>query len=274
MVAANNGRAPMTLRNNARQQTRADYLEQLQASDIAAEALPFTEQGIRLDKPVAVTDLPGFAAGAVSVQDGGAQLAAQLLDAQPGMRVLDACAAPGGKTCHILERQPQLQQLVAVDIDAQRLVSVQDNLDRLKLVATLATGDAAQPDSWWDGQPFERILLDVPCSATGVIRRHPDIKLLRQADDIAGLVTRQQAILEAVWPLLASGGRLLYATCSVLRAENEQQVTRFVAAHADARVVELDAGWGLPCEAGRQLLPAQHATADMDGFYYALLSKA
>lgn len=274
ILEANNGRAPMTLRVNARRQSRAAYLERLAAADIEARALPFSEQGVILAKPVDVNLLPGFAAGEVSVQDGGAQLAAVLLDVQPGMRVLDACAAPGGKTGHILERQPDLKELVALDIDTERLGRVQENLDRLQLDARLMEGDAAEPDSWWDGQGFDRILLDVPCSATGVIRRHPDIKQLRQAADIDDLVSRQSAMVDAVWPLLAPGGRLVYATCSVLAAENDNQVTAFLARQADARSLELDAAWGHARRAGRQLLPAMHADADMDGFYYACLSNA
>ncbi len=274
ILDAGNGRAPMTLRNNQQRQTRAEYLAQLTEAGIESTLLPFTEQGIQLAQPIDAMALPGFAEGRVSVQDGGAQLAAQLLDVQPGMRVLDACAAPGGKTGHILERQPGIAELVALDIDETRLASVKDNLARLGLEARLVAADASDSGSWWDGRLFDRILLDVPCSATGVIRRHPDIKLLRKADDIGALLKRQAAILEAVWPLLASGGSLLYATCSLLAAENVLQVQRFCAAHKDAEEVRLGQEWGVACTIGRQLLPAQHDTADMDGFYYALLRKA
>jgi len=267
----NNQQPPMVLRVNLAKTSREDYLQLLAGQDIAGEAVSFCPSAIRLDKPVPVEMLPGFADGLISVQDTAAQLAAGLLDVQPGHRVLDVCAAPGGKTAHILESQPQLKELVAVDIDEARMQRVSENLQRLNLQAKLVVGDAANPACWWDGQPFDRILLDAPCSALGVIRRHPDIKLLRRAEDIGQLQALQKSILQAVWPLLAPGGQLLYATCSILKQENEQQVQDFLDEHSDAVELPIEAGWGIAGVCGRQILTGDSA---MDGFYYALLSKA
>jgi 16S rRNA (cytosine967-C5)-methyltransferase len=274
VLAANNARPPFALRVNVRKTSLGGYRAALEAAGMSSQELPFTEQGLCLDRPVAVERLPGFPAGEVSVQDAAAQLAAQLLDAAPGMRVLDACAAPGGKTAHILERTDRLAELVALDIDAGRVRRIEENLQRLGLHARVATGDAGRPADWWDGRPFERILLDAPCSATGVIRRHPDIKSLRRADDIATLADTQARLLDAVWPLLAPGGMLLYATCSVLRRENEKQIAGFLQRHADARERVLDAEWGRAAGHGRQILPGDHGCGGMDGFYYAALDKA
>jgi 16S rRNA (cytosine967-C5)-methyltransferase len=223
-----------------------------------------------LAHPVPVTELPNFAEGWVSVQDTAAQLAADLLAVQAGHRVLDLCAAPGGKTCAILEQQPQLQSLWAVDIDASRLGRVRDNLQRLGLSAELRVGDALEPEAWWDGTLFERILVDAPCSALGVVRRHPDIKLLRLPEDIASLASLQQGILAAAWRMLAPGGVLLYATCSVMKAENEQQVSAFLQAHSDASEWPIPGPWGLETAVGRQVLTGMDG---MDGFYYARLRK-
>ncbi|MGZ8221152.1 MAG: 16S rRNA (cytosine(967)-C(5))-methyltransferase RsmB, partial [Methylobacter sp.] len=267
----NNQQPPMVLRVNLSKTSREDYLQLLTGQDIAAEPVSFCPSAIMLDKPVPVDLLPGFAGGLVSVQDTAAQLAAGLLDVQPGHRVLDVCAAPGGKTAHILETQPQLKELVAVDIDESRMQRVGENLQRLNLHAKLVVGDAAKTQDWWDGQPFDRILLDAPCSALGVIRRHPDIKLLRRAEDIGQLQALQKSILQAVWPLLAPGGLLLYATCSILKQENEQQVQAFLAEHADAVELSIDADWGVAGVCGRQILTGESA---MDGFYYARLVKA
>jgi len=273
----NNQQPPMVLRVNLAKTSREDYLQLLTGQDIAAEAVSFCRSAIRLDKPVPVDMLPGFSDGLVSVQDTAAQLAAGLLDVRPGHRVLDVCAAPGGKTAHILESQPQLKELVAVDIDESRMQRISENLQRLNLRATLVVGDAANPASWWDGKPFDRILLDAPCSALGVIRRHPDIKLLRRAEDIGQLQALQKNILQAVWPLLAPGGLMLYATCSILKQENEQQVQAFLAEHSDAVELPLFPGssvgttdWGLNGACGRQILTGESA---MDGFYYACISK-
>ncbi len=266
----NNRQPPMVLRVNQARASREQYLRQLAEHDIGATPVAFCASAIMLDKPVSVDMLPGFDQGLVSVQDTAAQLAAQLLDVRAGQRVLDVCAAPGGKAAHILESQPQLNELVAVDIDAARMQRVHENLQRLKLEARLLVGDAAAPETWWDGMPFDRILLDAPCSALGVIRRHPDIKLLRRDEDIAQLQALQKNILSAVWPLLATGGILLYATCSVLKRENELQIQAFLAEHSDAAQVPIDAGWGSPREFGRQIFTGESA---MDGFYYARIVK-
>jgi 16S rRNA (cytosine967-C5)-methyltransferase len=252
---------PFTLRVNRRHGDVASYLRRL--NDAGLPAQQSGPDAVTLDKAVPVHSLPGFDEGHVSVQDAGAQWAARLLDARPGERVLDACAAPGGKTGHMLERADV--DLTALDIDAVRLARVRENLDRLGLGATLVEGDAARPDAWWDGRPFDRILADVPCSASGVVRRNPDIKWLRRPDDIAQFAAQQAVILEALWRLLGPGGTLLYATCSVFHEENEGQVRAFLARHAhDAERCPLPE----PLSDG-SLLPA----AEHDGFYYALLRK-
>ncbi len=266
----NNQQPPMVLRVNLARTDRESYLQQLAEQGITGSAVDFCPTAIVLDKPVGVELLPEFAAGWVSVQDTAAQLAASLLDVQAGQRVLDLCAAPGGKTAHIFESQPQLKELVAVDIEANRMQRVAENCQRLKLSPTLIVGDAAQPESWWNGHTFERILVDAPCSALGVIRRHPDIKLLRRPEDIAVLQGLQRDILNAAWSMLASGGVLLYATCSVLKQENEQQIHDFLATHADAVELPIHAEWGIAATHGRQILTG---TATMDGFYYARLGK-
>ncbi len=271
ILLENNQQPPMALRVNLARISRDQYLQQLSEQGIEAVAVSFCPSAIILDKPVAVDLLPGFAEGLVSVQDTAAQLAAGLLDVQAGHRVLDVCAAPGGKTAHILEHQPQLKELVAVDVDESRMQRVSDTLQRLKLPATLVVGDAANPQDWWDGQLFDRILLDAPCSALGVIRRHPDIKLLRRAEDIKPLQALQKNILHAVWPLLAPGGIMLYATCSILKQENEQQIDAFLAEHPDAVELPIDAAWGFAGSHGRQIMTGESA---MDGFYYARLGKS
>jgi 16S rRNA (cytosine967-C5)-methyltransferase len=274
ILLENNLQPPMVLRVNLAKTSREHYLQLLKGQEIAAEAIGFCASAIKLDKPVPVEQLPGFKEGLASVQDTAAQLAAGLLDVQPGQRVLDVCAAPGGKTAHVLESQPQLKELVAVDIDESRMLRVSENLQRLGLSATLLVGDAANPAAWWDGKLFDRILLDAPCSALGVIRRHPDIKLLRRAEDIGQLETLQKTILEAVWPLLAPGGLMVYATCSILKQENEEQVQVFLAAHPDAIERPLSMvetlGWGVAQVCGRQIITGDSA---MDGFYYARISK-
>jgi 16S rRNA (cytosine967-C5)-methyltransferase len=269
ILEANNRRPPMTLRSARNHQSRDVYLEQLQQVGIEAKPNPHAPDALTLRRPQDVESLPGFAEGRVSVQDGAAQLAANLLQHQPGMRVLDACAAPGGKTGHILEICSDIE-LIALDIEEKRLKRVADNMARLQLQATLVSGDAAKPGSWWDGRPFDRILLDAPCSASGVIRRHPDIKLLRRPEDIANLVTLQAAILDAMWPLLKPGGMLVYATCSVLPQENSVQLEAFLKRHHDAQERVIMAGWGRGTTVGRQILPDQDG---MDGFYYACIEK-
>jgi len=269
ILEANNQRPPMTLRCARNRLNRELYLQELEQSGIEAFATPHSVDAITLQHPQDVEGLPGFMQGRVSVQDGAAQLAATLLAPQPGMRILDACAAPGGKTGHILELCRDIE-VVALDVDERRLQRVADNLARLELKAELLCGDAAKPDSWWDRKPFDRILLDAPCSATGVIRRHPDIKLLRQATDIDSLVTLQATILNALWPLLKPGGMLVYSTCSILPQENNRQIQHFLAVVGDARERGLDVQWGTTVAAGRQILPGQDG---MDGFYYACIEK-
>jgi len=271
ILDAGNQRPPMVLRVNRLQTTRDDYLQQLQAAGIEAQTLPFVESAVRLTAATSVDNLPGFRAGRVSVQDGAAQLCASLLDLQAGQRVLDACAAPGGKTGHILETVPGLECLQAIDVDESRLQKVRDNLQRLQLDADLLAADAGNPAAWWDGKPFDRILLDAPCSASGVVRRHPDIKLLRRSADLHSLSQQQQRLLEALWPLLASGGMLLYASCSVFRQENSDNLQAFLGRHADASEQPLQVEWGNVLPVGRQLLPGEH---DMDGFYFACLTRA
>jgi 16S rRNA (cytosine967-C5)-methyltransferase len=265
-----NLQAPMTLRVNLRQGGREAYLDSLRAAGLAAQPCLFAPSGVVLDSPAAAERLPGFAQGRVSVQDEAAQLAAGLLDLRPGQRVLDLCAAPGGKTLHILEAQDGLAEVLALDIASERLAKIRDNLARAGLAATVRQGDAARPDDWWDGRPFDRILLDAPCSATGVIRRHPDIKLLRRPQDLPALQDTQRRILDAAWPLLAEGGLLLYATCSVLKEENEAQVAGFLSRQPGARERPIAAGWGRACRFGRQILSGEQG---MDGFYYACLEK-
>ncbi len=270
ILHANNQRPPMILRVNGRRQTRTEYLARLAGVGYSARPFLHNSVGVILDRPVDTALLPGFARGAVSVQDGAAQLAAELLDAQAGHRVLDACAAPGGKACHIFERQPALGELLAVEIDGERLERVRENARRTAAQLTLIQGDAAAPAAWWDGQPFDRILLDAPCSASGVIRRNPDIKILRQCDDIGALIRLQSSLLQALWPLLKTGGMLLYATCSVFPEENAMQVDNFLASQQDARTVPLMGEWGRDMAAGRQILPGED---EMDGFYYACIRK-
>jgi len=264
----NNQQAPMWLRVNSRFHDRGQYLALLNAQDKAAEISEFNDNALCLESACDVYQLPGFEQGWVSVQDGAAQLAAHYLDAQPNDLVLDACSAPGGKTVHTLELQPELKQMVAVDFDDKRLLRVKDNLQRLNLQATVIHGDASKPDEWWSGDQFDRILCDAPCSATGVIRRHPDIRWLRRDSDISELVSLQQQILQALWKKLKPGGILLYATCSILPDENDLQIDAFLAATPDASLIPLSARAAMT---SRQLLPNEQK---MDGFYYAKLQKA
>lgn len=270
ILQANDNHPPMTLRVNEREVTRDAYLSILQDMGLVAAKTVYAPQAITLEQPCDVNSLPHFNKGFVSIQDEAAQLAISLLDLQPGQRVLDACCAPGGKTCHILESEPQLSECVAVDIDEKRLQRVKENLQRLKLSATLLCGDAAKPEPWWDGKRFERILLDVPCSATGVIRRHPDIKLLRTREEITAVCSLQQTILQSIWPLLQENGVLVYVTCSVLKAENDDQIAAFIAHQTDCEVLPIEADWGIASTYGRQILPGQ---ANTDGFFYAILRK-
>ena len=276
ILEAGNQQPPMWLRVNAARSDVATYQARLDAAGIESRPDPLAPEALRLARPVDVERLPGFADGDVSVQDVAAQLAARLLDARPGMRVLDACAAPGGKACHLLELEPTLR-LTALELDAVRAGRIRDNLRRTGLAATVVVGDAAAPAGWSDGQPWDRILLDVPCSGTGVIRRHPDIKLLRRPADIAGFASRQAAMLDALWPLLAPGGRLLYASCSVLQAENADVVGAFLGRAPEAVEQSGSARLSLPAQppgvgTGPGLALATGA-ADNDGFFYACLDK-
>jgi 16S rRNA (cytosine967-C5)-methyltransferase len=277
ILAAGNAQPPLWLRVNARRGDAAGYRQRLAEAGLDAEACPFAPEALKLSRPVDVARLPGFTEGDVSVQDAAAQLAARLLGARPGMRVLDACAAPGGKTCHLLELAPGLAEVVALDVDAPRAARIRENLGRLGLEAEVRTGDACEPSGWWDGRPFDRILVDAPCSGTGVIRRHPDIKLLRQPADIPAFAARQRDLLESAWRLLVPGGRLLYATCSVLKAENAVVVRAFLDGHGEAVEVTESARLFLPAQPpatgpgpGLALLTG---AADTDGFYYACLEK-
>ena len=254
ILTASNQHPPMTVRVNRRRLSVADWLTRLQEAGL--DGVVLEGEAVRLVKPVPVDKLPGFAEGDVSVQDAGAQLAADWLDVADGMRVLDACAAPGGKTCHLLERA-QLD-LTAVDNDAHRLQRVQSNLTRLGLSARCLTGDASRPKAWWDGQMFDRVLADVPCSASGVARRHPDIKWTRRPTDIPSLGRQQGALADALWALVAPGGKMLYATCSIFPTENRRQIDAFLTRHVNAEL-----------ERDIQLLPDENH----DGFYYALIRK-
>ena len=267
LEAGNQPVAPM-LRVNQRVVARDALIQKFSDAGIDAEIVDGLPDAIRLRTHTDITALPGFAEGAFSVQDGAAQLAADLLDLRDGLRVLDACAAPGGKTMHALERASL--DLLAIDQDARRLQRLSQNLKRLGLDCALEAADAMQPAHWWDGRPFDRILLDAPCSATGVIRRHPDIKLHRRAGDIKPLADSQVALLQALWPLLATGGRLVYATCSLLRAENQAVIARFTTDRDDVRVVTPQMQLGRAAGAGWQLLPGLDG---VDGMFYAVLEK-
>ncbi|WP_223630481.1 16S rRNA (cytosine(967)-C(5))-methyltransferase RsmB [Pseudomonas atacamensis] len=270
ICAANNAHPPMILRVNRRHHSRDAYLALLGEAGIAATPCIYSRDGIVLEAAADVRSLPGFAEGWISVQDEAAQLAADLLDLAPRQRVLDACCAPGGKTCHILEAEPALAGVVAVDLEAKRLVRVKENLERLGLDAELIAADGRDIDKWWDGKPFQRILLDAPCSATGVIRRHPDIKLTRQPDDIVALAQLQGELLDAMWKTLEVGGILLYATCSTLPTENTEVIAAFLERTPGARELDLATAAGIKQPHGRQLLAQQ---GGHDGFYYAKLIK-
>ena len=276
VLEAGNEPPPMWLRVNRRRGNLAEYRERLRAAiGEQGVTLAGVPDGVCLRKPVPVVELPGFAAGDVSVQDAASQFAVDLIEPQAGMRVLDACAAPGGKTTHLLERESGLRELVALDISAERLDRLSENLDRLGLQATVVAGDALNPSQWWDGLLFDRILVDSPCSATGVLRRHPDIKFLRRSSDIKEMAKRQLQMINSLLKLLAPNGRLVYATCSVLKAENSDVVTRFLSEHTDvhediAKRVPAIALNGPAVGHGLQLLPGSGNT---DGFYYALMER-
>ncbi|MBS0226772.1 MAG: 16S rRNA (cytosine(967)-C(5))-methyltransferase RsmB [Proteobacteria bacterium] len=260
---------PMWLRVNRGKTDRDAYAAQLRENGMDVRIPDHPADALMLETPVAVSALPGFGEGTVSVQDGSAQLIADAFALKAGMRALDACAAPGGKTTHLLEREPGLQ-VIAADIDARRLRRVEEGLQRLGLSAQLLAADATTPDAWWDGRAFDAILIDAPCSATGILRRQPDILLHRRAEDVAALVALQSRMLDALWPTLAPGGTLVYATCSILREENDRQVETFLQRMADARLDPLDATFGRDTGCGHQRLPGE---GGMDGFFYARLRK-
>jgi 16S rRNA (cytosine967-C5)-methyltransferase len=275
ILQAGNQRAPMALRVDLSQRTREQQIEIMREQGVAADVHPLVGSAIVLDKPCSVSKIDGFESGVVSVQDAAAQLAAELLDCKPGMKVLDACAAPGGKSAHILQACEDVT-LVAIDKDESRLALIDQNLQRIGSQGNfrqvqLKCGNATQPSDWHDGALFDRILADVPCSASGVIRRHPDIKLLRRDDDIPNLVLQQQAILSALWPLLKPGGVMIYSTCSIFKDENEAQIAWFIGNHENCTVNRLNSvQWGHNRPYGRQILPGQQG---MDGFYYAKIHK-
>ena len=269
ILQENNRQAPLTLRVNRRKCSRDSFMDTLLGAGITCTACRFSHVGITLDTPLDIQLIPGFDEGWFSVQDEASQLAAGLLDLMPGLAVLDACAAPGGKSGHILESASDLD-LLCLDIDDQRLAMISENLQRLQLFAQVAPGDARFPDQWWSGRLFDRILLDAPCTATGIIRRHPDIKLLRKPSDIDKLVDQQSALLASVWPLLKKDGLLVYSTCSILPQENHLTVRGFLSQTTDATELPLDEPWGIEMPVGRQLLPVANGH---DGFYYARLRK-
>jgi 16S rRNA (cytosine967-C5)-methyltransferase len=271
ILEANQQKPPMWLRVNQQHHTSVEYQNLLTTAAIDIKTIEPLSHAIELTRPTDVTKLPGFDQGWISVQDGAAQQAARLLNCQPGDLVLDCCAAPGGKTCHILEQTSDIASMTAIDVEAGRLVRVEENLARLGLKAKVIAADAAHSKAWWDGQQFDRILLDAPCSGTGVIRRHPDIKWLRKASDIEALVTLQQQILKETWSLLKPGGTLLYATCSILPQENSNQISYFLKNNTDAVLLSIDDNDNSETEfIGWQLLPGEN---NMDGFYYAKLLK-
>ena len=268
IMAANNVEPPLMLRVNRRHGSRAALLAQLEAAGYAASTHAWLADAIVLPHSVDVTRLPGFADGAFAVQDGAAQVAADLVQLGDGLRVLDACAAPGGKACHLLERANI--QLTALEFDAERGERIRENLMRLRLDARIVIGDAGAPGTWWDGTPYDRIVIDAPCSATGVMRRRPDVRLHRRASDLVALCAQQRHILAALWPLLAPGGRLVYVTCSLLREENETVVNALINAQADAHAESCTLPVGQPAAVGWQILPGD---GDLDGMYYAVLRK-
>ncbi len=271
VLQANDLQAPLTLRTNVRQQSREQAMAQLTDQGIGATPCPYSPVGLTLDQAMDVSAIPGFSAGQLSVQDEAAQLAADLVEAEAGERILDACAAPGGKLCHLLEATPGLQEVVAIELEPARTQRITDNLQRLglELECRVETADASS-QNWWDGTAFDRILVDAPCSGTGVIRRHPDIKWLRKGDEIAALAQVQLSILTNLWQMLKPGGRLVYATCSIFSQENERIIERFLRQQPDARHQPIAAEWGEARPFGRQLFPQ---IGGHDGFYYAVLNK-
>ncbi|WP_345776627.1 16S rRNA (cytosine(967)-C(5))-methyltransferase RsmB [Pseudoxanthomonas sp. PXM02] len=271
IFAASQHEAPLWLRVNSRHGTREAYRQRLHEAGIAAEPVEGMADALVLQTPVAATALPGFTAGDVSVQDGAAQQVADLFaDLPPGARVLDMCAAPGGKTAHLLERDPSLQVL-ALDVDERRLQRVRETLGRVGVEATLRAADAADTAAWWDGQPFDAVLLDAPCSATGIVRRQPDVLLHRRPEDLVALTALQSRLLDVAWQVLRRGGVLVYATCSILSSENTAQITHFLERTKDAVPGDLPESLGRQTATAAQRLPGEQA---MDGFFYAVMRKA
>jgi 16S rRNA (cytosine967-C5)-methyltransferase len=270
IVSQNNTQAALWLRHNPSKSDRQALLDNLQSKEFTVSSHSLAKDALSIAPAAAVQNIPGFADGEVSVQDPAAQLAATYVDPQPGERILDACAAPGGKTCHLLERQPDIN-LLALDRDTERLKLIRENLDRLGLNCKLKTADAGCPNDWWDGKPFDKILLDAPCSTTGVIRRHPEIKWLRDEKQVQNAIRAQKTLLSSLWPLLNAGGILVYATCSILKSENHEQIHGFLSDHADAEIVGPGDSPDKTSLPGRQIAPGEEG---MDGFYYAIIRKS
>ncbi|MBL1141759.1 MAG: 16S rRNA (cytosine(967)-C(5))-methyltransferase RsmB [Proteobacteria bacterium] len=270
ILEANNQRPPMYLRVNQLRQDRESYLKKLNEAGIEGKITPYSSNGILLDKANDVDQLPGFNSGEASVQELAAQLSAELLDLKSGQNVLDACAAPGGKSAHILETQAKLNSLTSIEKDPNRTIKLSETLKRLDLSAIIKTSDINDIEQWWDKTQFDRILLDVPCSATGVIRRHPDIKILRTKEEVNAIQELQTSLLNTLWPTLKTGGLLLYVTCSILKDENSNQIKKFIANNKDCYLKPIKAKWGVDTGYGRQILTGQD---NMDGFFYACLEK-
>ena len=271
IIVANNNHPPMYLRVNQRHYKREEYLKKLKNAGIPADITIHSADGILLKKPVGVEKLPGFDKGDISIQELSAQLAAELLDLQPNQNVLDACAAPGGKSAHILEKEPKLKNFVAIEKDKIRAKKIYSTFKRLKLNGTIIINDVKNTNDWWDGEKFDRILFDAPCSATGVIRRNPDIKILRTAKDVIEINKVQMKIIETLWSLLKNNGLLLYATCSILKIENANIIKEFMKKHPECKIKSITSKWGLETNYGKQILSGQD---NMDGFFYACLSKS
>jgi 16S rRNA (cytosine967-C5)-methyltransferase len=270
ILTANNNYPPLHVRLNLEKLSRKNYLEILQENAIECSISKLVKTGIVIKDPMVVENIPGFLEGHNSIQDFGAQLAGTLLDCQKGHRVLDVCAAPGGKSTHILELYPDIQELVSVDISTERSLKIKESLKRLDLNAVIIVADASKTTQWWDGNPFDRILLDPPCTASGVIRRHPDIKFSREPEQLAALVNLQQAILINIWPLLKPAGILLYCTCSLFKEESDEQIANFLRKNNNAMSLPIDADWGVLSQFGRHTIPGHD---ESDGFYYSLIVK-
>jgi 16S rRNA (cytosine967-C5)-methyltransferase len=270
ILEANNQRPPMYLRVNQLHHDRESYLVKLKEAGIEGEATPYSKQGILLKQAKDVDQLPGFNAGEVSVQELAAQLSTELLDLKPGLKVLDACAAPGGKSAHILESQTELKSLTVVEKDPNRAKKLSETLKRLNLTAITKVSDINDIENWWDKEKFDRILLDAPCSATGVIRRHPDIKLLRTPEEVSNINGLQKTLLKTLWQTLKPNGLLLYVTCSVLKQENSELIKEFVSSNKDCQLKQINTDWGIDTGYGKQILTGQD---NMDGFFYACLEK-